>query len=46
MKTPVYMVTSSNDIVDINKAKAYEDEISDYFLKPINEADICKIFLN
>lgn len=46
LQTPIYLITSSNDNVDIDKAKVYENEISDYFLKPINEADICKIFLN
>lgn len=46
LQTPVYLVTSSNDILDVNRAKFYEDEISDYLLKPIDEEDICKIFLN
>lgn len=46
LQTPIYLVTSSNDILDINRAKLYKNEISDYFLKPINETDICKIFLN
>jgi two-component system chemotaxis response regulator CheY len=46
LQTPIYLVTSSNDALDINRAKAYENEIVDYFIKPINEEDICKIFLN
>lgn len=46
LQTPIYLITSSNDIMDINRAKGYQNEISDYFLKPIDEADICKIFLN
>lgn len=46
LQTPIYLITSSNDIMDINKAKTYENEVSDYFLKPINQADLCKIFLN
>lgn len=40
----VYLVTSSNDILDLKRASTFENEISDYFLKPINEADICKLF--
>ncbi|MDR6967941.1 CheY-like chemotaxis protein [Flavobacterium arsenatis] len=46
LQMPIYLITSSNDVLDVNRAKVYENEISDYFLKPINEADICKIFLN
>jgi len=44
--TPVYVVTSSNDAIDLQRAKSYENEISNYFIKPIDEIDICKIFLN
>jgi len=40
----VYLVTSSNDILDLQRADSFQNEISDYFLKPINEADICKLF--
>jgi CheY-like chemotaxis protein len=44
--TTIYLVTSSNDILDLNRAEVYKNEISNYFLKPINDADLCKIFLN
>lgn len=46
LKTPIYVVTSSNDSIDLQMAKSYENEISNYFVKPINELDICNIFLN
>ncbi len=46
LPTPVYLVTSSNDILDLQRAKVYENEISNYLLKPINELDVCNIFLN
>jgi CheY-like chemotaxis protein len=45
LTTDIYVVTSSNDNIDINKAKDFENEIANYFLKPINESDICKIFI-
>ncbi|AWI27090.1 response regulator [Flavobacterium pallidum] len=44
LHTDIYVVTSSNDNIDINKAKDFESEIANYFLKPINESDIYKIF--
>lgn len=40
----VYMISSSNDEVDINKAKSYGDIVKDYFLKPICKEDLDKIF--
>lgn len=40
----VYLVTSSNDALDLQRASNFENEISDYFLKPINEIEICKLF--
>lgn len=46
LQTPIYVVTSSNDSIDLQMAKSYENEISNYFVKPINELDICNIFLN
>ena len=41
----IYMISSSNDEVDINKAKGYGDIVKDYFLKPICKEDLDKIFL-
>lgn len=44
--TALYLISSSNDILDINRAKDFESEISQYLLKPIDAEDLCKIFLN
>ncbi len=44
--TKIYMITSSNDILDMTRAKRYENEIAKYYVKPINELDVCKIFVN
>ncbi|OYU81993.1 MAG: response regulator [Flavobacterium sp. BFFFF1] len=44
LHTNVYVITSSNDGTDISKAKEAADEIVNYFLKPIDEKDIAKIF--
>lgn len=41
----IYMISSSNDIVDINKAKGYNKIVKDYFLKPICKEDLDKIFI-
>jgi len=40
----IYMISSSNDEVDINKAKGYGDIVKDYFLKPICKEDLDIIF--
>jgi len=45
-KNPVvYMISSSNDEVDINKAKGYSEIVKDYLLKPICKEDLEKIFI-
>ncbi len=41
----IYMISSSNDEVDINKAKGYGEIVKDYFLKPICKEDLDKIFI-
>ncbi len=46
LQVPVYLISSSNNPDDYHRAKFYENDISAYLLKPINEQDICKIFLN
>jgi two-component system chemotaxis response regulator CheY len=46
LETAVYLVTSSNDSADLQKAKFFEDEIANYFLKPIDQAAINEIFQN
>lgn len=40
----IYMISSSNDEVDINKAKGYSKIVKDYLLKPICKEDLEKIF--
>lgn len=44
--TKVYMVTSSVDIVDQARALQFRKEIAKYYVKPINEHDLSKIFAN
>jgi len=41
----IYVISSSNNEVDINKAKDYNGAIKDYFLKPICKDDLDKIFI-
>ena len=41
----IYMISSSNNEVDINKAKEFSGMVKDYFLKPICKEDIDKIFI-
>lgn len=40
----IYLVSSSDSISDINKAKEYQDQVKDYFFKPISLEDLQKIF--
>ncbi|MEL1246403.1 response regulator [Flavobacterium sp. DGU11] len=45
-KMPViYMISSSNNEVDIERAKDFNGTVRDYFLKPICKEDIDKIFV-
>lgn len=44
--TVIYLISSSNNIVDINRAKEYQEEVKDYFMKPVSMEDITRIFLN
>lgn len=45
-KRPViYMISSSNNEVDIDRAKEFNGAVKDYFLKPICKEDIEKIFV-
>lgn len=41
----IYMISSSNDEVDIKRAKDYGEVVKDYFLKPICKEDIDRIFV-
>ncbi|MFC6877811.1 response regulator [Flavobacterium myungsuense] len=42
--TTIYLVSSSDSVSDINKAKEYQDQIKDFFFKPMTAQDLCKIF--
>ena len=42
--TTIYLVSSSDSISDVNKAKEYQDQIKDFFFKPMTAQDLCKIF--
>jgi CheY-like chemotaxis protein len=41
----IYIVSSSDNQVDIDKAKNYEEEVTNYYLKPISADDLKTIFL-
>jgi CheY-like chemotaxis protein len=43
-QTIIYLVSSSNSVTDLNKAKDYQDQIKDYFFKPMSLDDLKKIF--
>ena len=43
-KTTIYLVSSSDSVSDLNKAKEYQDQIKDYFFKPMTAEDLFKIF--
>lgn len=40
----VYLVSSSNDISDLNKSKLYEEEVKKYYYKPMTQEDFQTIF--
>ncbi|MDV6167954.1 response regulator [Flavobacterium sp. DG1-102-2] len=44
-KPTIYMISSSNNEVDINKSKEFDGAVKGYFLKPICKEDLEKIFL-
>jgi CheY-like chemotaxis protein len=41
----IYMISSSNNDEDINRAKEFAEIVKDYFLKPICKEDLDKIFI-
>lgn len=41
----IYMISSSNDEQDLNKAKNFSTIVKEYFLKPICKEDLEKIFI-
>lgn len=46
LKMPIYMISSSNDLTDVERAKHYQAEVSAYMVKPIDTMDLQKLFLN
>lgn len=44
-ETTIYMISSSNSFVDLEKVKEFPEEVMDYFMKPVSYEDICKIFV-
>lgn len=40
----IYMISSSNDGVDIDKSKEYDGSVKGYYLKPISKQDLEEIF--
>jgi CheY-like chemotaxis protein len=45
-KSPtIYMISSSNNEVDINKSREFDGAVKGYFLKPICKEDLDKIFI-
>ena len=42
----IYMISSSNNEVDINKSKEFNGAVKGYFLKPICKEDLDKIFIS
>lgn len=43
-QTIIYLVSSSDSQSDIDRAKEYQDQIQDYFFKPMTLEDLQKIF--
>lgn len=41
----VYLVSSSNDISDINKSKEFQDEVKKYYYKPMTQEVFETIFI-
>mgnify|MGYP000042928185 CR=1 FL=1 len=41
----VYLVSSSNDVSDLNKSKEYKDEVKKYYYKPMTQEDFETIFV-
>jgi CheY-like chemotaxis protein len=42
----IYIISYSDNHVDINKAKDYKEEVKNYYLKPMTPKDIKAIFSN
>jgi len=44
-RSTIYMISSSNNEVDIKKSRDYQEIVKDYFLKPVCKEDLEKIFI-
>ena len=42
----IYIVSSSDNVTDKNKAKSYQAEVKNYYLKPMTADDLKEIFSN
>ncbi|WNM19002.1 response regulator [Flavobacterium capsici] len=42
----IYIVSSSDNKSDLNKAKTFQDEVKDYYLKPMTSEDLKAMFSN
>ena len=42
----IYLISSSDNSADRDRAQEYKEEIREYFLKPVGQIEIDKIFLN
>ncbi len=42
----IYLISSSDNVLDTDKAKEFSDVIKSYLLKPVNNQDIESIFAN
>ena len=42
----IYLISSSDNVMDTDKAKEFSDVIKNYLLKPVNNQDIESIFAN
>lgn len=42
----IYLISSSDNVMDTDKAKEFGDVIKNYLLKPVNNTDIESIFAN
>ena len=42
----IYIISSSDNQYDLNKAKDYAEEVTDYYLKPMSGDEIKAIFYN
>ena len=44
IKPTIYLISSSDSISDVSKAKEYDEQIKDYIFKPMTSDELLKIF--